>query len=134
MLPPVERVCHLELFQYNRMASTRRLKRILLSIVAGIVFPVAYLMFIGALEDFLLPKSELFEIEFYGKHLPGFLYVPMVIPVYVLEFLDYYNYFGLVVEMDNPLFRTVFMCLFTVLLYSRLAYELFRRRGWFGSK
>ena len=116
------------------MASRNGLKRILLSILVGIAFPIAYLTFFGALDDFVLPKSELTETHLYGQASPGFLYAPMVIPIYIDQILRHYNYFGFWLALNSPWFRAPFFILFDVILYSWLAFLMFRRLRWFEAR
>jgi len=99
------------------------MRRIILSIILGIVFPVVCMMAIGAMSDYL-PKP-LTELNFSGKLLPGILYVPFTIPLFCVAILRAY-------EILPPYSETIwhFLALFILfdwILYGTLSYLVLGR-------
>lgn len=108
------------------------IKRVFASILVGIFFPILYASAGGLLVDRVLPEgSETAQIG--GQQVPGPLFAPIAIPVYIDALLGSYEYFGSGSIFDNPWFRSTFYMLFNFLLFTIAAYLGLKRLGWFSS-
>jgi hypothetical protein len=106
------------------------LKRILFSILVGTFSPILYAAAGGILVDYVLPEG--FDTaQMSGQQVPGLLFAPIAVPVYVDTLLNSYEYLGFRHVLDNVWFRSTFFMLFNFLFYSIVVYLVLSRLEWF---
>jgi hypothetical protein len=94
------------------------MRRIILSIILGILFPVicvVILVFIGDYFPLILVK-----MNFYGKPAPGILFAPFTIPIYLSIFLNRERILPII--FDTVWFRAISLVLFNWMLYGTVSY------------
>jgi hypothetical protein len=100
------------------------MKRIILSILGGIIFPIGYLA--AALTVvWLLPQYHLLDsTELNGKSMPGLIFLPVSLPIYIYEYFGWEAY-------EYPAKNAIWLGLvwflaFNFIFYSGLFYSLLR--------
>jgi hypothetical protein len=109
------------------------MKRILLSILCGIFFPILYTVIIGIFHALLFPRYDLISMKLYGQETMGLFLTPVAIPVWIYEFIRFNHYFGLPDFFDTFWFRLIWTVGFNISLYTILNYLLFWYFGLFKS-
>ncbi|NJM53477.1 MAG: hypothetical protein HC846_08870 [Blastocatellia bacterium] len=100
------------------------MKRILLSILCGILFPILYMAIIGSIDDFVFPNYDLTTREIYGQASMGLILAPIAIPLWIYDFIRFNQYFGLREFFDTFWFRLIWTVGFNISLYTILSYFL----------
>jgi hypothetical protein len=93
------------------------MKRIIFSIIGGILFPLVY-TFSAAAVCFLFPRYDLA-----GDQAPGLIFAPIAIPIHILIYFD--------LPEKHYVLGTIGIVVFNIALYSFLTYLLFRWLGFF---
>lgn len=109
------------------------MKRVIVSILGGLLFPVAYTFFAAGV-CWLFPEYNLITMQLYGEATPGIIFTPVGVPVYIYEYIHFHNFFGLWGIFDTFWFRFTWMVGFNILLYTAITYLLLRRFGIFKTK
>lgn len=109
------------------------MKRILLSMLTGILFPILYMILIGTFHALLFSKYDLISMEIYGQSTMGLFLTPVALPVWMYDFIKFHNHFGYGIYLDTLWFRLLLMLGFNFSLYAILSYFLFSYFGWFSS-
>ncbi len=105
------------------------MKRVLLSIVIGVLFPIVYAAIVDLVGGLVLPAGfDTMHVD--DTPLPSLLFAPVVLPIYIDHFLRTKGYFGLWSTFDNFWFRGTFYVLFNLGFYSILGYLVLKRLGW----
>ena len=99
------------------------MRRIIFSIILGIVTPVSYLALMAFIEDFL--PAGLMITTFYGQKAPGLLLAPFTLPIYFDIFVKAERFAPLI--FDTPFFRLVTFILFDWALYGLISYFVLGR-------
>lgn len=94
------------------------MKRIVLSIILGFVFPIICLVILGFIGDYLPESLMLTKLS--GEPAPGILLAPFMIPIYVDIFLKQNQIAPII--FDNFLFRFSSFTLFNWVLYGFTIY------------
>ena len=97
------------------------MKRLALSTILGIVFPVISFIAIGSATDYMQP-SVLTEIIIYDEPAPGLLLAPFSIPIYFDILARHYRIATAI--FDTFWFRLLSLILFNWLLYGIIIYIL----------
>lgn len=103
------------------------MKRILLSILGGVLFPIILTFLIGffaAFVEWLFPQINLMDMQVKGQASPGLIFAPIAVPFWIYDYIRFYNYFGLRYIFDTVWFRTTWTLGFNFLLYTILTYLL----------
>lgn len=109
------------------------MKRILLSTLCGIFFPILYLVIVESICELIFPEYHLDTMQVYGEPSMGLILAPIAIPVWVYDFIRFNQYFGLREFFDTFWFRLIWTVGFNISLYTLLSYFLFWYFGWFKS-
>lgn len=109
------------------------MKRILISILCGVLFPILYMVIIGSIDDFIFPQYDLTTREVYGQASMGLILAPIAIPFWVDDYIRFNQYFGLRMYLDTFWFRLIWTVGFNISLYTILSYFLFGYLGFFKS-
>ncbi len=101
------------------------MKRIIASLIGGIVFPTI-LFFLAGFSSFFIekyfPQSNLTDMEIKGHSTPGLIFAPIAIPFWIYDYIRFYDFFGLRYIFDTVWFRVVWTLGFNFLLYAGLTY------------
>lgn len=109
------------------------MKRVLVSILAGFLFPIVYAALVELVGGLLLSEDyDTMHVD--GTPLPSLLFAPVVVPIYIDHFLRSHNYFGFWSTFDSFWFRGTFYILFNLCFYSILAFLLLKKFGWLSGK
>jgi len=101
------------------------MKRIILSILGGIIFPILYTFiagFLAALISWSFPQYNLMDMQVKGQASPGLIFAPIAIPFWIYDHIRFYRFFGLRYIFDTVWFRVTWTLGFNFLLYSGLTY------------
>jgi len=97
--------------------------RIILSIIFGIIFPLACVAMLAFTEKYI--PSALMLSSFHGKPAPGILLAPFLLPVYFDIFVKEERILPLI--FDTFWFRVISVVLFDWLLYGTIIYFILGR-------
>lgn len=100
------------------------MKRLVLSIILGIVFPVVGFILIGSTTDYMQP-SALTEIKMFDEPAPGLLLAPFSLPIYFDIFVKQKHIAPEI--FDTFWFRLLSMILFNWFLYGVVTYIVLGR-------
>jgi hypothetical protein len=99
------------------------MKRIFLSILGGIIFPIGYTA-AAITVALLFPQYKLDSIDVDGKSMPGLIFIPVGAPIYIYEYLGWEAY---EFPAKNPVWLgLVWFLIFNFTFYSALFYFLLR--------
>lgn len=104
------------------------MKRIIASLISGIVFPILFTLLAGFSASFienLFPQYNLMDMEIKGEATLGVIFAPIAVPFWIYDFIRFYNYFGLQNILDTFWFRVLWTVGFNFLFYTGLAYLFF---------
>src|ERR1700712_1235644 len=104
------------------------MKRIIFSLILGIILPIILLVTIGTISE-MLPESALTRIYIAGIPSPGLLTIPVLLPAYFCIYTK--GNFILPEIFDTFLFRVLSVVLFDWILYGLLSYWLLGKLKWF---
>jgi hypothetical protein len=94
------------------------MRRIIISIILGIIFPIVCFIAIGITTDFLLPRRSIFtEISIYGESAPGILFAPFSMPIYFVIYATK-------ARIAPGIFDAKWFRLFAVILFDWVPYGL----------
>lgn len=96
------------------------MKRIVLSIILGILLPFTLIVIIGFSSDYFLSESIWTDMKINGQPAPGILFIPFFIPLYLETYLQQQRIAPNLV--DNPFFRASTLILFDWILYGFISY------------
>lgn len=100
------------------------MKRIIISILGGILFPLLYTVLAAAITDLLLPRYNLDTMQVAGEPTMGLVFAPVAIPFWLYNYIRFYNFFGFRIVFDTMIFRAILFAGFNVILYTFLTYLL----------
>lgn len=109
------------------------MKRLIFSILGGLLFPVIYTVVVGTLSDYF-PQYFPDRIYLFGKPTFGWIFAPIAVPFWIYSVIEYYRFFGLPFIFNTTWFRVVFTIGFDVLLYTMLTYAVLWYFGIFKKK
>ncbi len=101
------------------------MRRIVLSIIFGLIFPLVCFMTIGITTENYMSPSALTEIKIYDQAAPGFLLAPFSIPIYLDIYLKQKQIAPEI--FDTFWFRFSSLILFNWMFYEILIYLLLGR-------
>lgn len=100
------------------------MRRIIFSIVFGLIFPLVCFFTIMTADSYFLPPSILTTSRIDGEVAPGILYAPFSIPIYV-EIILKHNGIMIMGRGENRfIYFTVFLIIFNWILYGVIFYAL----------
>lgn len=99
------------------------MKRFIVSVISGIMFPVAYTFFAAGI-CWMFPEYGLDTMYLYGEPTPGIILVPVGIPFYIDEFIRFHRFFGLRFIFDTVWFRATWLIGFNIIFYTAITYLL----------
>lgn len=100
------------------------MKRIIISILGGILFPILYTVAAGIICEFVLPQYKLDTMLVANEPSIGLIFAPIAIPVWLYNYIHFYNFFGYRYYLDTIIFRTFLFLGFNITLYTFLTYLL----------
>lgn len=95
------------------------MKRIVISIILGLILPIVFFVGIGFSTDYMTP-SYLTDIKIFGQNAPGILLAPFSLPIYLDIFLKEKRIAPFI--FDTLLFRISSLILFNWIIYGFLMY------------
>jgi hypothetical protein len=100
------------------------MKRISISILSGILFPILYTVTAGVISESVLPQYKLDTMQVAGEPSMGLIFAPVAIPFWLYNYIHFYNFFGFRYFLDTIIFRTILILGFNIILYTFLTYFL----------
>ncbi|MBL8182428.1 MAG: hypothetical protein JNL64_12550 [Blastocatellia bacterium] len=104
------------------------MKRLFVSVILGILFPIVYTIIAGTLTD-VFPGRFSQEMFVFDKPMPGPILAPTLFPFYFESWLASNRYFGWSGRLDTFWYRTTLLMI-PFALYSAIAYGLLRLIGY----
>jgi len=100
-------------------------KRLFLSLLFGVSFPVIYTVVMVAISE-LFPTIIHGNAKMFGQPVPGYPFAPTIFPLYFATWLKVNGNFGLSFLIDTILFRFAIFVVPNILLYTGVGYLLCR--------
>jgi hypothetical protein len=107
------------------------MRRIIISILGGILFPILYTVVAVVICELVLPQNELDTIQVADEPSMGLIFAPVALPFWLYNYIHFYNFFGFGYFLDTIIFRTILFSGFNVILYTFLTYLLLSYFGLF---
>jgi hypothetical protein len=104
------------------------MKRLVIAIILGILFPIVYTIIAGTLTD-VFPDYFAQTMIVFDKPMPGPILAPTLFPFYFESWLSSHRYFGWGGILDTFWFRTTLLII-PVAVYSAIFYGLLRLIGY----
>ena len=72
------------------------MKRIIASLISGIIFPILFTLLAGFSVSLsrIFSQYNLMDMEIKGDATPGIIFAPIAVPFWIYEYIRFYNFFG----------------------------------------
>jgi hypothetical protein len=109
------------------------MKRLIYSILGGLIFPFVYIL-IGISLAQMFPQYFSETMYVFGSPAPGLIFAPIGVPFWVYNIIQYHRYLGLPFIFNTVWFRAIFTIGFNIALHASLTYAVLWYFGIFKRK